>query len=172
MERERERWPEWSSTIPAFRDSEEKLERKDQELLLSKRIFVASKFTASTLNEFPAPLPKIEVVPYGFPPVAKGRRYQALKDRPLRILFIGGLSQRKGIADLFAVSEKLKQHVELTIVGKKSTADCKALNTALSKTKWIPTLPHDQILKLMQKNDVMVFPSLFEGFGLVISEAM
>src|SRR5206468_9345000 len=37
---------------------------------------------------------------------------------------------------------------------------------------WIPSLPHQQILKLMHEHDVLVFPSLFEGFGLVITEAM
>jgi len=33
-------------------------------------------------------------------------------------------------------------------------------------------LPHHQILNLMKKKDIFIFPSLFEGFGLVISEAM
>ncbi|RYY17333.1 MAG: glycosyltransferase, partial [Cytophagaceae bacterium] len=36
----------------------------------------------------------------------------------------------------------------------------------------IPSLPHAQILALMRQHDVLVFPSLFEGFGLVITEAM
>jgi glycosyltransferase involved in cell wall biosynthesis len=46
------------------------------------------------------------------------------------------------------------------------------LNTALNRYKWIPSLPHAEILQLMQQHDVLVFPSLFEGFGLVITEAM
>ena len=33
-------------------------------------------------------------------------------------------------------------------------------------------MPHSEILKLMSESDVLVFPSLFEGFGLVITEAM
>jgi glycosyltransferase involved in cell wall biosynthesis len=33
-------------------------------------------------------------------------------------------------------------------------------------------MPHNEVLKLMRENDVLVFPSLFEGFGLVITEAM
>jgi glycosyltransferase involved in cell wall biosynthesis len=33
-------------------------------------------------------------------------------------------------------------------------------------------LPHEEVLALMRTQDVLVFPSLFEGFGLVITEAM
>jgi glycosyltransferase involved in cell wall biosynthesis len=90
----------------------------------------------------------------------------------LRLLFVGGLSQRKGIADVFAVAEALKPHVELTVVGSKSMEGCAVLNEALSRHRWLPSLPHVKILELMREHDVLLFPSLFEGFGLVITEAM
>lgn len=172
LEPEKERWPEWSSTLSGFKDSEEKLQTKDNELRLADQIFVGSNFTAHTLKDFPGSLAPIEVIPYGFPKVSGHREYSNAKNRPLRLLFVGGLSQRKGIADLFAVADHLNKHVELTVVGVKSTEECASLNNALSKHKWIPSLPHDQILELMKKHDVLVFPSLFEGFGLVITEAM
>jgi glycosyltransferase involved in cell wall biosynthesis len=85
---------------------------------------------------------------------------------------VGGLSQRKGIADLFAAVDTFGKHVSLTVVGHKVSADCPALDAALAKHRWIPSLPHGQILQLMREHDVLVFPSLFEGFGLVITEAM
>lgn len=173
LAQEKERWPEWASTLTGFADSELKLARKDEELRLADHIFVASQFTAKTLNSYPGTLAPIEVIPYGFPPVGKVRDYSsALGSRPLKLLFVGGLSQRKGIADLFAVVETLKHHVELTVVGHKSSNSCSALDAALAKHNWIPSLPHQDVLKLMQASDVLVFPSLFEGFGLVITEAM
>ncbi|WP_235841632.1 glycosyltransferase family 4 protein [Confluentibacter sediminis] len=168
---EQERWPDWSSTLTGFMDSEAKLERKDQELALADRIFVASSFTAKSLGEYPGKLAPVKVIPYGFPEPIKTREYN-MGNRPLKLLFVGGLSQRKGIANMFAAVENLLPHVELTVVGRKSTDDCVPLNKALLKHKWIPSLPHDQILKLMQDHDVLLFPSLFEGFGLVITEAM
>lgn len=173
LEIESERWPEWAATLTGLDDSEEKLARKDEELLLADKIFVASQFTANTLKDYPGNLASIEVIPYAFPPVAGSRNYTlSSASKPLKLLFVGGLSQRKGIADLFAVVEKLKNHVELTIVGKKSTDQCPALDAALAKHKWIPSLPHSKVLEMMQTHDVLVFPSLFEGFGLVITEAM
>jgi glycosyltransferase involved in cell wall biosynthesis len=170
---EQERWPEWQTTLGGFLDSAPKLARKDEELRLADRIFVASQFTANTLLDFPGPLAPIEVIPYGFPAVSTIRGYSGFSSaRPLKLLFVGGLSQRKGIADLFAVVDALQPHVTLTVVGHKSTHDCPALNTALSRHRWIPSLPHAEVLALMQEQDVLVFPSLFEGFGLVITEAM
>jgi glycosyltransferase involved in cell wall biosynthesis len=172
LQKEIERWPDWVSTMPNFIDSEIKLFRKDEELRLADRIFVASKFTATTLNEFPGRLAPVEIIPYGFPPAVEDKKYSNPSGRKLKLLFVGGLSQRKGIADVFAAVNKFSNHVELTIVGKKLGNDCKALDKALQFHKWIPALPHDRILKLMRENDVLLFPSLFEGFGLVITEAM
>lgn len=173
MDGEKEKWPEWAPTLVGIKNSEEKLERKDKELEMADKIFVASKFTASTLSKFPSALAPVEVIPYGFPPVNAQRSYEKItSNRPLRLLFVGGLSQRKGIADLFEAVKPLEKHIELTLVGRKATDECKPLNDALKRHKWIPTLAHSEVLRLMSQSDVLVFPSLFEGFGLVITEAM
>jgi len=172
LKTEQQRWPEWAATLTGFRDSEEKLTRKDNELKLADIIFVASSFTAKTLADYPGKLPDVRVIPYGFPPVAASREYLHPANRPLKLLFVGGLSQRKGIADLFAAVKNIGSKVELTIVGRKTNAECPALDEALKRHKWIASLPHEEVLELMRENDVLVFPSLFEGFGLVITEAM
>jgi glycosyltransferase involved in cell wall biosynthesis len=169
---EHERWPEWASTLTGFQDSAEKLQKKDEELRLADRIFVASSFTAKTLDAFEGNLAPIKVIPYGFPPIGAARFYDYTGKRPLRLLFVGGLSQRKGIADLFAAVKNIGNSVELTIVGQKTNAECPALDAALAEHTWIPSLSHAEVLKVMRSHDVLVFPSLFEGFGLVITEAM
>jgi glycosyltransferase involved in cell wall biosynthesis len=33
-------------------------------------------------------------------------------------------------------------------------------------------MPHPRVLEAMSEHDVLIFPSLFEGFGMVITEAM
>lgn len=50
--------------------------------------------------------------------------------------------------------------------------ECPILDKNLEKYTWIPSLPHAEILRLMGEMDILAFPSLFEGFGLVITEAM
>ena len=87
------------------------------------------------------------------------------------MLYVGGLTQRKGIAYLLEAVEQLGSSVELTIIGKR-VADCKPLDAALRKYNWIDSLPHSGILDAMRSHDVFVLPSLFEGFGLVLTEAL
>ena len=169
---EREIRPEWAGTITGLLDSDRKLARKDEELRLADHIFVASSFTAASLKEYPGKLAPISIIPYAFPPVNKERTYNNNPNEPLKLLFVGGLSQRKGIANVFEAVKQLKSHVKLTVVGQKIVEDCAALNKALNEHKWIPSLPHAEILKLMRQNDILIFPSLFEGFGLVITESM
>lgn len=172
LDEAKNKWPEWSGTITGLKDSASKLERKDKELQLADKIFVASSFTASTLKSFPGKLASVEVIPYGFPDVNDDRQYATVENRPLKLLFVGGLSQRKGLAELFAAVDKFGRQVALTIVGAKTTENCETLNQALKKHTYISSLPHHEILQLMHQHDALVFPSLFEGFGLVISEAM
>lgn len=175
FEAEKERWPAWAPTLTGLADPAEKLARKDEELRMADQIFVASSFTARTLEAFPGTLAPVEVIPYGFPPVntAKPEGHRPGTGRPLQLLFVGSLSQRKGIANLFEAVEKIgPRHVELTLVGQKTTSDCPALEAALERHRWFPSMPHAGILTLMRQSDVLVFPSLFEGFGLVITEAM
>jgi glycosyltransferase involved in cell wall biosynthesis len=148
------------------------LARKDQELALADVIFVASTFTKKTLETYTGYLPEIKVIPYGFPEVLMRNNYLPLINRKLKILFVGGLSQRKGLSYLFESIIGLENEVELTLVGHKAVDDCEVLNKTLQLHNWIPSLSHDEVLSCMREHDIFVFPSLFEGFGLVISEAM
>jgi len=174
LEEEAERRPEWQPTMVGLKDSEEKLARKDEELRLADRVLVASSFTKKTLEECPFPIAPIAVIPYGANDVcsSQDKVVRSSADTPLRVLFVGGLSQRKGIADLFEAVDLVKPQVELTVIGRKSTAACAVLDVALQKHRWIESLPREKILEEMRGHDVLVFPSLFEGFGLVVTEAL
>ena len=173
LEAEKKRFPEWQNTIHGLTDSKEKLSRKDEEIKMADRIFVASKFTASTLKDFPGMLPPVQIIPYGFPNVALPfDHHWSSVTSPIKLLFVGSLSQQKGIANLFEAVNVFGKKVSLTLVGRKPNDDCFALNAELIKHKWISSLPHHKILEIMREHDVLVFPTLFDGFGLVITEAM
>jgi glycosyltransferase involved in cell wall biosynthesis len=161
--------PEWASTLSANLDSAGKLERKDRELELAETIIVASRFTLDTLADAPKVKARIKIVPYGAPPVST----PVVKPRSgkLKALFVGILSQRKGISYVFDAVKPIADHVDLTLIGRPG-GRCPALERELSSHRWIPSLPHAQILEEMERHDVLLFPSLFEGFGLVILEAM
>jgi len=166
---EREREPEWAETLTGTRDSMEKLARKDEELRLAQRVIVASTFTKETLCDAPV-APRIDIVPYGAPdPVSSRIRTSSGR---LRVLFAGALGQRKGLSYLLKAVELLTDSVELTLLGRKTVSNCRPLEAAVRKYRWVPSLPHAGMLLEMHSHDVLVFPSLFEGFGLVVLEAM
>ena len=113
--------------------------------------------------------PKIDIIPYGAPPLAPQIRKPA---GPLKLLFVGSLGQRKGLSYLVEAVGLLRDSVELTLLGRKAANDCRPLEAAVRQHRWIPTLHHAGVLREMHEHDLLVFPSLFEGFGLVVLEAM
>jgi glycosyltransferase involved in cell wall biosynthesis len=171
---EAEREPEWAATLTGNRDSDAKNARKDDELAQADVVIAASTFTRQTLEQAGTLRAPVVVVPYGAPTALAGEpdRGAPAGTGPLRVLFVGGLSQRKGLSYLFAAERALRGAVSLTVIGAKPTASCPALDRALATVRWIPGGPHATILAEMRAHDVLVFPSLFEGFGLVLLEAM
>lgn len=173
MREEVELKPEWAATMRGLADSEEKLARKDAELASADSIIVASSFSRESLNEYPGSLPPIKIVPYGAPSAFDLRDSGALhKSGPLKVLFVGGLGQMKGLSYMFRAVEMLGKEVALTVIGRKPFAGVPALERALKMARWIDSLPHHEILHQMATHDVLVFPSLSEGFGMVVTEAL
>src|ERR1700730_1044663 len=166
---EAEREPEWAPTLTGTLDSADKLGRKDDELRSATCVIVASAFTKQTLAESPCTA-KIDVVPYGAPSAVSSQIPRS--SGRLKVLFAGSLGQRKGLSYLLKAVEMLHGNVEVTLLGRKAASGCAPLEAAVRKYRWLPTLRHAAVLDEMQSHDVLVLPSLFEGFGLVILEAM
>ena len=171
LEEEAELEPEWAATLRGNSDSMEKLNRKDEELLLADHILVPSNFVRNTLSAACVPGTPISVIPYGGPPVFPEKPPKRPDGDKLKVIFVGALSQRKGLSYLLAAVERCQPHVTLTLIGRKA-GECRPLNQRLGRHRWIPSLPHLEVIEEIRRHDVMVFPSLFEGFGLVILEAM
>jgi glycosyltransferase involved in cell wall biosynthesis len=163
--------PEWAGTLPGNLDSAGKTARKDEEIALADRIVVATTFTRETLKRHPGFGAEVSVTPYGAPVVAGGEKGRRERGGRLRVLFAGSLGQRKGLAYLLEAVELLGAGVELTLIGRPA-GRCAPLERALGRHRWIESCPHAEMLAEMRRHDVLVFPSLFEGFGLVILEAM
>lgn len=165
--------PEWAGTLGGLQDSAAKLARKDLELARADVVFVASSFTCATLAEAPTPPKKIIVIPYGAPAQPVGLEpARRAPGEPLRVLFVGSLGQRKGLRYLLEAIDSLGPTCALTLIGTVPAAPCAPLAAALRRHRHIVSLPHAEILAEMRRHHVFVFPSLFEGFGLVLLEAM
>lgn len=173
FEQERELQPEWASTLTGLKDSPAKLERKDLELALADRVIVPSAYVRSTLINNGIPEASITVVPFGSPPPLATLSDAAQQSPgPLKVLYVGSLGQRKGLSYGLKAVAALGAQVSLTLIGRPTASDCKPLIKALDRHQWIASLPHAQILEQMRQHDVLLFPTLFDGFGLVITEAL
>jgi glycosyltransferase involved in cell wall biosynthesis len=162
--------PEWAPTLGALTDSEEKLARKDEELALADVVIAPSRFSKESLAGAPNLTAPIKVVSYGADPSA------TIVSRPrkggkLRVLFVGSLTQAKGLGYLLEAAELMRGRIELTLIGRRVAAEMPT-QAELERHRWIPSLSHPELLQEMARHDVLVLPSLNEGFGLVLAEAM
>jgi glycosyltransferase involved in cell wall biosynthesis len=173
LQEEAKRYPEWEPTLEGTRDSEEKLARKTHELELAELVLCPSAFVFDSLPESTRSSKPCLVVPFGSPPCREDAvAVRKPGDGPLRLLFAGGLTQRKGLADLFAAMKLVaSKEVELVLIG-----------SLLRPLAWYreqfphfiyePPRPHGDVLRLMRTCDVLVLPSIVEGRALVQQEAM
>jgi glycosyltransferase involved in cell wall biosynthesis len=152
-------------------DSDAKCALKDEELALADTVVVPSTFVKSTLGTYPGGKSRVVVNPFGVPANVAAPREVTDRDKPLRVLYVGSLTQRKGIAYLFEAIAKAGKAVTLTVIGRK-VGQSAALDEACARHRWVPSLPHSEILAEMRQHDVFVFPSLFEGLALVQGEAL
>ena len=117
------------------------------------------------------PEEKIRVVQYGAPANRQRKRISDDPGRPLQVLFVGLLIQHKGIGYLLDAIDRLGSQVELTLIGRRFQANA-CVDEACRRWRWFETLPHGQVMDVMMESDVLVLPSLGEGFGLVVTEAL
>ena len=170
LSQEAERNPEFANLLPKLKDSPGHMAWKDEELNLADVVIAPSQHVRQTLAEV-VPDEKIRVISYGAPPLRPRRRTDRTKSDPLSVLFVGSLSQRKGISYLLEAVDKLGLQVQLTLVGGKIAANTK-VDAACARWQWFESLPHSEVLELMGQADVLVLPSLAEGCALVVLEAL
>lgn len=167
-----EKYPEWKSTMSSISETEESKRIKDEELRLADVVIVPSTFVLNTLSSFTGKLPPTKVIQYGSPKVNKSQCKVLNNKERLKILFCGSLSQRKGIANVFSVCDRLRDKVELTVIGGGNINGCQILRDNLKQCNYIPSVSHDDLLDIMGEQDIFFFPSYFEGFALVIFDSM
>ena len=166
LRQEAERYPKWEPTLQATRDSSAKLERKGNELRLADLVICPSRQVQESLPSGTASV----VAEYGCPGPANT---QPGRDRAcLRVLFVGTMTQRKGLADLFAAMKHLgRSDVKLIILGTP------LLPLAFYRQEYPsfiyePTRSNAQVRQLMLQCDVLVLPSIVEGRAMVQMEAL
>lgn len=98
-------------------------------------------------------------------------------DNPMKICFVGALDRRKNVSVLMKALSLVKaENVKVTIVGdgpERAVLEEMAgrLNNKISVT-FVGAKPMEDTQGIIADNDVLVLPSLHDGWGAVINEAM
>jgi glycosyltransferase involved in cell wall biosynthesis len=168
---EAQRYPEWEPTLGGTRDSAEKLARKTRELELAEVVVCPSQFVFDSLPATIRASRKCVLAPFGSPTKSRARRSNP-PDARLRFLFAGALTQRKGLADLFAAMKLVNSRdAELVVMGSP-VLPLQFYRDQFAPFTFEPPRPHAAFLQLMDSCDVLVLPSIVEGRALVQQEAM
>jgi alpha-maltose-1-phosphate synthase len=171
LSRESQRHPEWASTISNFSFPNWYRERLEQEPLAADYCIAASQFTRNSLLGAGVDAERILLLPLGTD-LEQFRFVRRSADGPFRILFVGGIGQRKGVKYLLEAFELMRgRDVELTLAGPLP-ADTRPLDAYRSSVRLTGRLDQAEIVREMHRAHVLVLPSVFEGFGLVLAEAM
>jgi glycosyltransferase involved in cell wall biosynthesis len=169
---EARRRPDWEPTLIATRDSEKKLERKRRELELADVVVCPSAFVEDSLPPEQRGTKRVLRMPYGIDPVENLPPYAPPVNRPLKFLYAGALSQRKGLADLFEAWNLAKlPQAELHVMGSRLMKG-PFYEQRCPEALFHGPRPRPEVLALMDACDVLVLPSLIEGRALVQLEAM
>ncbi len=174
LREEAQRWPEWEPTLVGTRDPVEKLERKVEELNLADVVFCPSQFVLDSLPGEVRLNKTCVIAEFGSPRVDELKNEENHRDGggPLRVLFAGSMTQRKGLADLFAAMKLLKRwDIELVVMGAP-VAPLEFYRQQFAGFCYESPRPHGEVLELMRTCDVLVLPSIVEGRALVQQEAM
>jgi len=150
------------------------LNRRLKALDVADRVLVLSKTSYDSFINNGYPKEKLRIVVYG---VDKDLfRPRSKNDEVFRVLFIGQICLRKGFQYLLEAWKSMKlKNAELVLVGTSKPDALYALRKYSGKVdfKIYGALSDmNAIAEVYNKASVAVFPSIEEGFGMVVTEAM
>lgn len=147
------------------------VERCQQEILEADSILASSNYVRDTLVARGADPTRTVVVPYGVD-VNRFRPGPKRERKGFRMLFVGSLSQRKGIKYLLEAVRRLNlPDSELLLVGKM-VGNPDAFKPYASLFRHVPHVPYHEVHALYQDADIFVYPSLHEGSAFATYEAL
>jgi glycosyltransferase involved in cell wall biosynthesis len=167
---ENRRWPDWSPE--GNQRSPQYYRRVYLEWAETDRIMVNSEWTRDLIVTQGADPSKIYTVPL----VCINRNPEADRQinmsKPLKVLFVGSVVLRKGVQYLIEAARLLNHsRFEFFILGQNYQSP-DAFKGVGENVHFIGQIPFQEVEKYYRDCDVLVFPTLSDGFGSVQVEAM
>lgn len=171
LNEEAEKHPDWAGTISNFHFPSWYREHLEAEPHAADVCIAASDFTRRSLLEVGIQKERIEILPLAADLEQFAFERRAVGGK-LKVLFVGGVGQRKGFRYLIDAIQRLDSaQVQLSVLGPLPP-DTRPLDAVSAHFQYLGQTDQSGVAAEMLRHDVMVLPSVFEGFGLVIVEAM
>ncbi len=160
-------WHGWTAAREARR-----IARRHAEFRGADLVIAASEFTRSSFGPAGLDVGKVRVVPYGAPPVAPPPPDGPPRAEPLSLLWAGTFSVRKGAHYLLEAWRRhdLGRHARLHVFGSVALPP-RVLQPAPDGVEFHGAVPQAELLAWYHRADALVFPTLCDGFGMVVTEA-
>jgi len=152
---------------------------KEQQLMITDevdrayKVLYPSEFVRKSLlhahNEIEAKLLRIT-----YASTLREHRSQSLEDsEKLMVLFVGQLSERKGLSILNSIVKEFEdvKNIQFTFIGQKVAEDKYYSSLNWINFKYIQAVSREELQVLMSNHQLFIMPSLFEGSALVLHEA-
>ncbi len=184
LSRELDRFPELLSPYQKHVRRPEihrrRTERRRREWAAADMVVAASQVTRRSFAGYDDPaspekgLEKVCVIPYGAPPTDDtGLDGGSKSEGPLRFLWAGTFSIRKGAHYFMDAWKRLRLAPQLAQVDIYGAANLPPalLAQVPDAFKFHGSIPRDELYDVYKRSDAFVFPTLCDGFGMVVTEA-
>lgn len=175
--REKRQWPELAGPHDAYFDRRfaRRYARRGREIALAEVIIANSSLTARSHIAAGADPGKVLAVPLAAPPpIAEVAHDETAGRRPLRAIWAGPFSLRKGAHYLLEAWRLLRAGAGATlhVYGQPQLPARLGAAAATPHLVFHGSVPRSVLFQAYRSADVLVFPSLSDGFGMVVTEAM
>jgi Glycosyl transferases group 1 len=152
-----------------------------EECTLADRIVVNSEWSREGLVRGGVPAEKISTIPLAYETEVKSQKSEVRSprpyptrftdERPMRVLFLGLINLRKGVARLLEAARILSDEpVEFWMVGPVEIANASTITDA-GRVKWFGPVTRKQAAEFYRNADVFILPTLSDGFAITQLEA-
>src|SRR5437667_548507 len=148
-----------------------------QELELADKIVVNSDWARTALERSGVNQQKLAIIPLAYEPPADDssttHEYPGrfTLERPLRVLFLGQVNLRKGVARLLEAAQALRnESIEFWMVGPRQCRPPEQLRR-LKNVRWFGRVAQANAAQYFRDADIFILPTLSDGFALTQLEA-
>ena len=165
--------------VPIDQPSPWIIDREEREYGLSDCIGVLSTFARGTFIGEGVPASRLRVMRLGtettaFRPAAEiieARRARILSGAPLRVLYTGHVSFRKGLADFRRVIEESSGRFQFRLVGQVISEARAVVASLMDRAEFVGKKPQQDLPREYDWADLFIFPSLEDGYAVVLAQA-